>query len=198
MNVNDYRSSTSKKVEKRLVLKKSVRKFINRCLIVIILFLGCLIMVKSNTSFKSKIIDYVYSDSFKFTKLRSIYEKYFGKILSADKVVPEEKKVFNEKINYNSANVYKDGVKLAVSSNYMVPTLESGIVVFMGEKEGYGNTIIIEQIDGIDVWYSNIKSNQVKMYDYVEKGSMLGEVSGDTFYMVFQKDGNYLNYKDYI
>ena len=65
MNVNDYRSSTSKKVEKRLVLKKSVRKFINRCLIVIILFLGCLIMVKSNTSFKSKIIDYVYSDSFK-------------------------------------------------------------------------------------------------------------------------------------
>lgn len=198
MNVNDYRSSTSKKVEKRLVLKKSVRKFINRCLIVIILFLGCLIMVKSNTSFKSKIIDYVYSDSFKFTKLRSIYEKYFGKILSADKVVPEEKKVFNEKISYNSANVYKDGVKLAVSSNYMVPTLESGIVVFMGEKEGYGNTIIIEQIDGIDVWYSNIKSNQVKMYDYVEKGSMLGEVSGDAFYMVFQKDGNYLNYKDYI
>ncbi len=198
MNINDYRSSTSKKVEKRLVLKKSVRKFINRCLIVIILFLGCLIMVKSNTSFKSKIIDYVYSDSFKFTKLRSIYEKYFGKILSADKVVPEEKKVFNEKISYNSANVYKDGVKLAVSSNYMVPTLESGIVVFMGEKEGYGNTIIIEQIDGIDVWYSNIKSNQVKMYDYVEKGSMLGEVSGDAFYMVFQKDGNYLNYKDYI
>lgn len=198
MNINDYRSSTSKKVEKRLVLKKSVRKFINRCLIVIILFLGCLIMVKSNTSFKSKIIDYVYSDSFKFTKLRSIYEKYFGKILSADKVVPEEKKVFNEKISYNSANVYKDGVKLAVSSNYMVPTLESGIVVFMGEKEGYGNTIIIEQIDGIDVWYSNIKSNQVKMYDYVEKSSMLGEVSGDTFYMVFQKDGNYLNYKDYI
>lgn len=198
MNVNDYRSSTSKKVEKRLVLKKSVRKFINRCLIVIILFLGCLIMVKSNTSFKSKIIDYVYSDSFKFTKLRSIYEKYFGKILSADKVVPEEKKVFNEKISYNSANVYKDGVKLAVSSNYMVPTLESGIVVFMGEKEEYGNTIIIEQIDGIDVWYSNIKSNQVKMYDYVEKGSMLGEVSGDAFYMVFQKDGNYLNYKDYI
>ena len=38
MNINDYRSSTSKKVEKRLVLKKSVRKFINRCLIVIILF----------------------------------------------------------------------------------------------------------------------------------------------------------------
>ena len=54
-------------------------------------------MVKGNPSFKNKIIDYVYSDSFKFTKLRSIYEKYFGKILSADKVVPEERKYLMKK-----------------------------------------------------------------------------------------------------
>lgn len=198
MNINDYRSSRGKKVEKRLVLKRGVRQFINKCLIVIILFLGCLILVKSNSSFKNKLIDYVYSDSFEFTKLRSFYEKYFGKVLSVDKVVPKEEEVFNEKISYDEANVYKDGVKLKVSTNYMVPTLESGIVVFMGEKEGYGNTVIIEQIDGVDVWYSNIKTGQVKMYDYIEKGTMLGEVSDDKLYMVFQKDGAYLSYKDYI
>lgn len=49
-----------------------------------------------------------------------------------------------------------------VSNNYLVPTLESGIVVFMGEKEGYGKTIIIEQINGIDVWYSNIEGKILK------------------------------------
>lgn len=197
MNINDYRSG-GKRFEKRLVLKKKVRKFINRCFIVIILFLSCLILVKSNSSFKNKIIDYVYSDSFQFTKLRSLYEKYFGKVLSVDKVVPKDEEVFSEKISYDEANVYKDGVKLKVSSNYMVPTLESGIIVFMGEKDGYGNTVIIEQIDGVDVWYSNITTNQVKMYDYVEKGTMLGEVNDNKLYMVFQKDGNYLSYKDYI
>lgn len=199
MNVNDYRSSVrSRKIEKKLVLRKGIRKFIHRCLIVIILVLSCLILMKSNVSFKTKLIDYVYSDHFQFTKLRSFYEKYFGKVLSVDKVIPEDKKVFNEKLSYDSSNVYKEGVKLTVSTNYMVPILESGIIVFMGEKEGYGNTIIIEQVDGVDVWYCNINSNQVKMYDYVEKGSLLGEVKGKELYMVFQKDGAYLNYKDYL
>ena len=89
-------------------------------------------------------------------------------------------------------------MELKVDDNYLVPNLESGIVVFMGNKEGYGNTIIIEQINGIDVWYSNINTNDIKLYDYIEKGKLLGEVAGKKMYMVFQKDGKVLNYKDYI
>ena len=54
----------------------------------------------------------------------------------------------------------------------MVPILESGIVLYIGEKENYGQTIIIEQIDGVEVYYSNINSN-VKLYDYIEKGNLL-------------------------
>ena len=92
----------------------------------------------------------------------------------------------------------KDGVMLTVEENYMVPTLESGIVVFMGEKDGYGTTVIIEQIDGVDVWYSNIKTNDIKMYDYIEKGSLIGETNGKKLYMVFQKEGAYLDYKKYL
>ena len=196
MNIEDYRAK--KKVVKKLVLKKSVKNFISRCLIVIILFLLALIMIKSNTSFKNKLIKYVYEDNLEFTKLKSIYEKYFGKILAVDKIAPTEEKVFNEKISYNKANVYKDGVSLSVDSNYMVPVLESGIVVFMGEKEGYGNTVIIEQIDGVDVWYTNISTTNIKMYDYMEKGGLLGEVKGNKLYMIFQKDGKYLDYKKYL
>ena len=160
--------------------------------------MSCLILIKSNNSFKNNLIKYVYEDSFKFTKLKAIYEKYFGKILSIDKVAPKEEAVFNEKLEYSKANVYNDGAVLTVSDNYMVPTLESGIVVFIGEKEGYGSTVIIEQVDGIDVWYSNIKANNIKMYDYIEKGSLIGEVKGKKLYMVFQKDGAFLDYKKYI
>lgn len=196
MNVEEYRNK--KTVKKKLVLKKGIRSFINRLLIVTIIFLSCLILIKSNNSFKNNLIKYVYEDSFKFTKLKTIYEKYFGKILSIDKVAPKEEAVFNEKLEYNKANVYNDGAVLTVSDNYMVPTLESGIVVFIGEKEGYGSTVIIEQVDGIDVWYSNIKANNIKMYDYIEKGSLIGEVKGKKLYMVFQKDGAFLDYKKYI
>mgnify|MGYP004573101929 FL=1 len=196
MNVEEYRNK--KTVKKKLVLKKGIRSFINRLLIVTIIFLSCLILIKSNNSFKNNLIKYVYEDSFKFTKLKAIYEKYFGKILSIDKVAPKEEAVFNEKLEYTKANVYNDGAVLTVSDNYMVPTLESGIVVFIGEKEGYGSTVIIEQVDGIDVWYSNIKANNIKMYDYIEKGSLIGEVKGKKLYMVFQKDGAFLDYKKYI
>ena len=113
-------------------------------------------------------------------------------------MLPSEQKVFNENIAYQKANVYKDGVELKVSNQYMVPTIESGIVVFIGEKEGYGNTVIIEQVNGIDVWYSNIKISDIKMYDYIEKGSLLGESLDNKLYMVFQKEGKYLDYKEYI
>lgn len=196
MNIEDYR--VNKKVVKKLVLKKSIKNFISRCLIVIILFLLTLILIKDNISLKNNIIKYVYEDNLEFTKLKSVYEKYFGKILSVDKIAPTDEKVFNENISYNKSNVYKDGVVLSVDENYMVPTIESGIVVFMGEKEGYGNTIIIEQVNGIDVWYSNINTTNIKMYDYIEKGKLLGEVQGDKLYMVFQKEGKYLNYKEYL
>ena len=71
------------------------------------------------------------------------------------------------------------------------------MVVFIGEKENYGSTIIIENLDGIDFWYSNISTTNLKLYDYVEKGNLVGEVSND-LYMVFSKDGKYLNYEEYI
>lgn len=196
MNIEDYRSN--KKYKKKLVLKKSVKNFFSKCLIVIILVLSCLIVIKANPSFKNKIIKYVYEENINFTKFKNIYDKYFGKILSVDKVVPTEEKVFNENLTYEKANVYKDGVELKVDSNYLVPNLESGIVVFMGNKDGYGNTIIIEQINGIDVWYSNIETTDIKLYDYIEKGKLIGEAQNQKLYMVFQKDGKILNYKEYI
>ena len=46
--------------------------------------------------------------------------------------------------------------------------------------------------------YSNIKNNKYKLYDYIEKGELLGEVNGDNLYISFQKNGEYLDYKNYI
>ena len=36
------------------------------------------------------------------------------------------------------------------------------------------------------------------MYDYVNKGDFLGEVKDNILYLVFEKDGVFLNYKEYI
>lgn len=190
--------NTRKYVKKKLVLKKSVRNFITRVLIVVIIFLVGMILVKSNSKAKNSILKQVYDTNFKFTKVKETYQKYFGNILSIDKLALEDKQVFQEELTYQKSKSYLDGVKLQVNDNYMVPALESGIVIFMGEKEGYGNTIVIEQIDGIDVYYSNISSDGIKLYDYVEKGKLLGEAEDNQLYLVFQKDGSFLDYKKYI
>ena len=53
-------------------------------------------------------------------------------------------------------------------------------------------------MNGIDAWYGNIDTTSIKLYDYVEKGSLLGEAKNKKLYLVFQKDGKFLNYQDYI
>lgn len=185
-----------KTVKKRLVLKKHIKIFISKCLITIILVLIGLITIKQNIKYKNIIINNIYNRNIKFTKFKSLYQKYFGNILSIDNIIKEEK-VFNEKITYTKKSKYKDGVVLNVNNNYMVPALESGIIIFVGEKDNY-KTIIVEQINGIDVSYSNIEGTNIKLYDYIKKGQLLGECKSNKLYLTFQKEGNYLNYKDYL
>ena len=187
-----------KRYRKKLVLKDSIVKFISRTLISIIIILMGLISVKTNPNLKGNIEKNVYNENIKFAKIRELYNKYFGNIIPVEKVFAEEKQVFTETLNYNKANTYKDGVVLKVTNKYMVPALDSGVVVFIGEKDEYGKTIIIDQVDGTEVFYGNINNLDLKLYDYVEKGSLIGEVVDDKLYLVFSKDGKYVDYKKYI
>lgn len=188
----------NKVLKKRLILKKQIKIIISKLLITTIFFLIGMILVKNNVQYKNIIRETIYEKSLKFTKAKQLYQKYFGSVFSINNLVYEESPVFNEKINYTKQNTYKDGVALTVPKGYMVPCLESGIVVYIGDKEDYGQTIIIEQINGIDVFYSNITTENIKLYDYIEKGKYLGQTQTDKLYLVFQKNGEVLNYKEYL
>lgn len=170
--------------------------FFIKLLISIVITLVILILIKSSSGFKNNFYKHVYSNNISFTKLKKVYNKYIGNSDIFDNVVKTET-VFNEELTYNSKEKYIDGVKLSIDSNYLVPINESGIVVFIGEKEGYGNTIIIQRIDGIDEWYGNIENVNVKLYDYVSEGELLGEANNN-LYLVYKKDGNVLNYEEYL
>ena len=170
--------------------------FFTKFLISVIVTLIILILIKSNNNFKSDFYKKVYSDNISFTYMKSIYDKYIGNTEILDKVVKTEP-VFSEKLTYKSKEKYLDGVSLEIDKNYLVPINESGIVVFIGNKEDYGNVVIIQRIDGIDEWYGNIDNVNVKLYDYVKRGSLLGEAS-NKLYLVYKKDGNVLNYEDYL
>lgn len=190
------KKNTNTNTKKRI---KFLYSTITKVLICIIIFVTLLIIVKLNPKLSAKIYEIVYEDHFSFAYINDLYKKYFGDILPFDNIVPTNTEtVFNEKLEYEEANLYKDGVELKVSTNYLVPVIESGMVVYIGAKENYGNTVIVQQINGIDTWYGNVSIGDIKIYDYVQKGNLLGEVIDDRLYFVFQKEGKYLDYKDYI
>lgn len=173
--------------------------YILKTLIVIILTLLTLILLKQNEGIKTDFYKYVYNTNFSFSSMNNLYQKYMGSPLPfKDFLKKESASVFNEKLDYKSINLYKDGAELKVNKGYMVPTLESGLIVFIGDKDEYKDVVIVQQMNGIDVWYSNVSVNNLKLYDYIEKGSLLGEVKSESLYIVFKKDGKVLNYKDYL
>ena len=84
-----------KKTKTRLVLKKSVKNFISRFMITVILLLSILIAIKQEPKIKEFIHKNVFSESLEFTKAKKIYQKYFGKFLSVDNIVKEDTSVFS-------------------------------------------------------------------------------------------------------
>jgi len=170
-------------------------KRLSRFFITVILFLICLICIKKDSNFKTLFYTKVYEDNINFAYINTLYQKYFGSIIPINFFPLTQ--VFNEELNYVDKEDYLDGVKLSVSKNYLVPSIKTGLVIFVGEKENYGNTVIIGGNDGVDIWYSNLDNINVKLYDYIEKGSLIGEVN-ENLYLVFKKDGEVLKYNEYI
>lgn len=179
-------------IEKRYVLKKSIRRFISKIMILIIIILIGMIAVKTNPNLKEKLKELIYENNFKIIDNRKLYKKYIGNIL-ANNYSSEAKMVSDEKLAYKKLKKNKSGVKLIVDSNYTVPSLESGVVTYLKDK-----TIVIEQVNGIQVYYHNIIPNQIKLYDYLEKGSILGAVDGNELDIELKKDGKYLDYQKYL
>lgn len=170
-----------------------------KLLVTILLTLLTLILLKQNQVYKKNFHKYVFEDHFNFTKINEMYKKTFGSSIPFSNFVKKPvTTVFNEKLVYKEVSKYLDGARLTVEEKYLVPTLQNGMVVFIGKKDGYGNTIIVEGTDGVEMWYGNINKTNLKIYDYIEKGSFLGEVSNNYLYVVFKKDGKILDYTKYV
>ena len=172
-----------------------ITSFFFRTLITIILSLLVLIGMKGNSHFKELVYQNVYEKSFPFLKVGVWYQNLFGSPFPFEKYM-KTKATFQETLTYQKKENYLEGVKLTIEDTYPIPVLQDGLVVFVGEKEDYGKVVIVEQLDGVDCWYGNLSSSTVKLYDYVEAGSLLG-VAEKNLYLVYKKDGVALPYEEY-
>ena len=172
---------------------------IRRTLLTVVIVLVVLIICNLSTSTKNIIKKELLERNYNFSKINSLYKKYIANFNPLGKKESGNTQLVSSSkgIEYSSSEDYLEGVKLNVSEEYPIKLLDSGLVVFIGENEGYGMSVIVQQSNGIDVIYGNVISNDIKVYDYIEKGTIIG-TANKYLYLVFQKEGEVLDYKKYI
>lgn len=171
--------------------------FIFKFFTVVIFFAFGTLIVNKDVNIKKIIFDKVYKSNFSFASFKNIYNTYIGNILPFDRIF-KNRHVFNEKLEYNTISKYNKGAKLTLSKGYAIPSLKGGIIIYNGEKEDFGKTIIVQQSDGIDVWYGNLSNTSLNLYDYIDDNAIIGEANNDTLYLKFQKDGVEIDYKEIL
>ena len=176
--------------------KKYIKGFISRCMLCIIIFLLISIVCNFSDSNLLWFKNNIYNTSINFSFFNRVYNKYIDKYMPFD--IYKEKMVMTEELVYESKEDYLNGVSLKVGNSYNFYSLCGGIVVYIGNKEGLGETVIIQGTDGIDYWYSNLDNLSVNLYDYIEKDVLLGVSKNEYVYLTFLKNGEYIDYEEFI
>ena len=183
-------------VETNTKNSNTISKAFTKVLLSIILVLGCTIYVKLSPDNMTWFKENIFESNLTFTKINNWYHEVFGNVLPS--VTEQNNLTASTEFQNVSREPYLDGYKMLGTKNSPVSSIASGLLVFMGEKEGYGNTFIIQGVDGVDIWYGGITDTDFKLYDYVEKDSILGNATEDYYYLIFKKDNEFLTYEDYI
>ena len=163
-----------------------------------ILFLLYLVGVKKINNFDTFIYENIYNRSISFAAINRWYTEKFGNLFPINIFSENAIEVFDEKLIYSNYETYKDGIKLTVEKGYLVPFIDDGIVIFKGYKKDYGNVIIVENSDGVDIWYCNIINDNIGLYEYIKKGDYIGEANNNELILAFFKNGEIEDYKKYI
>lgn len=171
---------------------KRVSKFFTKVLICLIILLISLIGVRQSETIRDFYKKYVYEDSFKFMDFKKLYNKYFGKFEKN-----EDQMVIGNTSLFSNPTTYLNGESFSVPSQSAIENISGGIVVFTGQKDGYNNTVIVQTSDGYDIWYGNLSTVGVNIYDYIEANTIIG-TSNENLYLLITKDSKYYTYNNYL
>lgn len=197
MNVEEYiRKRHQNNVEDNKKIKY-LKFLVTRVLLSIIFIISVCIYMKIDDKNILLVEKYLFEDNLEFTKINNWYQENIGNIIPS--VKENSNLVFSSNDIYTKDyEVYENGVKFNSQKNQPVSILSGGIVVFIGEKDNYGNTVIIQGNDGIDYWYGEISNLSVNLYDYIEKDTLIGETINDYLYLVLQKNGKFISYEEIL
>ncbi|WP_338473264.1 M23 family metallopeptidase [Niallia sp. XMNu-256] len=80
-----------------------------------------------------------------------------------------------------------------------VEAMNGGLVLEIGEKEGFGQTVVIQHPDKRKSWYGNLSSVDVTLYQYIEKGTVVGKATdyedgtNSSFYFAIKEGDDFVD-----
>ncbi|MBM4762432.1 M23 family metallopeptidase [Bacillus sp. B15-48] len=146
---------------------------------------------------------------FQFAAVSQWYEDQFGKPLA---LLPVENSRKLQDNDYGtqyalpaSGRILEDfghnGQRITIETGKgaTVEAMNEGLVRFVGTKEGFGNTVIIQHGDKSESWYGNLAEIDVNVYQYIDKGASVGKAStvaeGEkaTFFFAIKKGDDFVD-----
>ncbi|MGM9934099.1 MAG: peptidoglycan DD-metalloendopeptidase family protein [Clostridium sp.] len=144
---------------------------------------------------------------FQFASVSTWYEKAFGKPIAflpsksetetadADDgyAMPASGKI-TQSFEKNG-----EGIILETSLGSKVEAINEGVVIFAGEKEDIGKTVVIQHANKSESWYGNLEKIDVHLYDMVKKGNEVGQVtvsedsSKGSFYLAIKEHDKFVD-----
>ena len=170
-------------------------RFIMQVLASICLFVTMGILFQTQSSTLEGVREYVktsFHEDFQFSTVAGWYEGAFGTPLAlfppqsnvvapgdfenepSDMLALPATGFIRQSFEQNGRGIYVETTK-----GETVEAVQSGWVRFVGEDEDqeWGKVIVIRHYDGGESWYGRLENISVQLYDYIDKGDLLGEVA---------------------
>jgi stage IV sporulation protein FA len=183
-----------------------------------ILASACLVLVvailfRSDTERAEPIKNFVTNTmetDFQFAAVSDWYQDQFGKPLALLPTKEQEAKVPDSSSNTHyalpaSGKILEDfgdnGQRITIETGKDAPVeaMSEGLVRFVGEKEGFGKTVIIQHADKSESWYGNLADFDVNVYEYISSGVSVGKASSagseekGSFYFAIKKGDDFID-----
>ena len=147
---------------------------------------------------------------FQFATVSVWYEEQFGKPLAFFQS-PTDKKSEGDSIEQQQYALPASGkilekfdvngqrIMIETEKDANIEAMNEGFIRFIGEKEGFGKTVIIQHGDNSETWYGNLGDISVSLYEYIEKGKNVGKASDGTseekgaFYFAIKKGDDFVD-----
>jgi stage IV sporulation protein FA len=156
-------------------------------------------------------VKHMMEQEFQFAAVSDWYEDQFGKPLallptkSADEESKQELNASNEYALPASGKILEDfgdngqRIQIETGKGAGVEAMDEGLVHFVGIKEGFGKTVIVQHADKSETWYGNLEEIDVSLYEYISKGTMVGTAMDSedgikgSFYFAIKKGDDFVD-----